>query len=71
MSGIYEVLTNLHVDYARELDNSIKVIQDSISKIDREADNTMFTTQNELYFKKPEPFVFEPYGSDNVNIMMT
>jgi len=67
MSGIYEVLTNLHVDYARELDNSIKVIQDSISKIDREADNTMFTNQNELYFKKPEPFVFEPYGSDNIS----
>jgi len=27
----------------------------------------MFINQNELYFKKPEPFVFEPYGSDSIS----
>lgn len=70
MSSIYDMLANLHVNYSKELNISIKAIQDSISKINREDDNTLFINQNELYFKKPEPFVFEPYGTDSVNIMI-
>jgi len=67
MTGIYEMLNNLHVDYSEELNNGIKVIQESISQINREADNKLFLTQNDLFFKKPEPFVYEPYGSDNIS----
>jgi len=63
------MLNNLHVDYSEELNNGIKVIQESISQINREADNKLFLTQNDLFFKKPEPFVYEPYGSDNVIII--
>ncbi|OUM65439.1 hypothetical protein PIROE2DRAFT_60016 [Piromyces sp. E2] len=67
MTVIYDMLNNLNIDYAQELNSGIKAIQDSISKIDREADNKLFITQNDIYFKKPEAFVFEPYGSDNIS----
>ena len=60
------MINNLCIDYSNDLNKSISNIQDSIRKINREDDNAMFITQNDIYFKKIEPFTYEPYGSDSV-----
>ncbi|ORX43300.1 hypothetical protein BCR36DRAFT_406845 [Piromyces finnis] len=70
ITGIYEMLNNLHVDYSKELNNGIKEIQNSISQINREDDHKLFITQNDLFFKKPEPFAYEPYGTDNISTII-
>jgi flagellar hook-basal body complex protein FliE len=67
MSSIYDMINNLCIDYSNDLNKSISNIQDSIRKINREDDNAMFITQNDIYFKKIEPFTYEPYGSDSIS----
>ncbi|ORX84249.1 hypothetical protein BCR32DRAFT_291475 [Anaeromyces robustus] len=67
MASIFDMITNLSVDYSNDLNNSITSIQNAIKKINRDEDNKIFLTQNESFFKKPEPFVYDPYGSDTVS----
>eukprot|EP00833_Pecoramyces_ruminatium_P018281 jgi/Orpsp1_1/1192313/evm.model.d7180000092179.1 len=67
MASIYDMITNLCIDYSRDLNNGLNNIQESIRKINREDDTLLFTTQNDMFFKKPEPFTYEPYGSDTVS----
>jgi len=67
VASIFDMMTNLYVDYSNDLNNGILSIQNAIKKINRDDDNKIFTTQNESFFKKPEPFTYDPYGSDTVS----